>query len=717
MIVIARRQSRRSNPEGWIATPPVAARDDIENKSSLNRFFSNLLKPGRRAINMFKLSKKPMVNRTRYLVIVSLLAMVFLLIDVLLPKGVAGGELYVVLVLIGLLSREKTLIIWAAVVGMVLTLVGLFFSLPVETLWTLVVNRLLAILMIALTAMLCLLQHRSSQKLFEARDKLAAGLREHSNRLKEANEMIHQESAIIQLQKDIAVSSNQNRPFEEAMRYSLRRVCKETGWPVGHMYFTAEKPKKVLLPSRIWYFEDSKRFENFRKITEVTSFPPGVGLPGRVLASGKPAWIKDVTQDLNFPRAQLMQNIEVRGGFAFPVLVGDDVGGVMEFFSSRVEEPNSDLLELMVHIGTQLGRVVERKRSEDEQNALLRKLEQRVKELTSLYEVAGAVRRIEKRADLFNGIASFIVSAWQYPEIARVRVFFDGKEYVPIPFEKTPWKQSSDIIIEGKVFGSLEVYYLEDRTESDESPFLKEERKLLDELAHLLGEAFERKWVHKEIAHSQKQLRQLSRHIELVREEERTRIAREVHDELGQVLTALKLELSLLSKKLSRSSNGFQSATRRMLQLVDQTIQAVKRISSDLRPPILDVFGLAEAIEWQGKEFQARTGIRFEIEARPKKIRLDQSRSTTVFRIFQEILTNVARHANAKKISVNLTDKNDILTLEVRDDGIGITKQQIADLKSLGILGMRERALAWGGTLDLRGAPNQGTVVTMGIRH
>jgi len=483
------------------------------------------------------------------------------------------------------------------------------------------------------------------------------------------------------------------------------------------MYFTAENPEKVLVPSRIWYFEDSERFANFRKITEVTSFPRGVGLPGRVLASGKPAWIKDVTEDMNFPRARLIRNIEVRGGFAFPVLVGDDVGGVMEFFSSRVEEPNSELLELMAHIGTQLGRVVERKQSEDEQNALLRKLEQRVKELTSLYEVAGSVRRFEKRAELFNNIASLIIPAWQYPEIARVRVFFDGKEYAPVPFARTPWKQSSDIVVDGKVFGSIEVYYLEERPDSDEGPFLDEERKLLDELAHLLGEAFERKWVHKEIAHSQKQLRQLSRHIELVREEERTRIAREVHDELGQVLTTLKLELSLLSKKLPRSNNSFQAATQRMLRLMDQTIQAVKRISTDLRPPILDVFGLAEAIEWQGKEFQARTGIRFEIEARPKKICLDQSRSTTVFRIFQEILTNVARHANAKKIHVNLTDKNDTLTLKVKDDGIGITRQQISDLKSLGILGMHERALAWGGTLDLQGAPNQGTVVTMGIPH
>jgi|GEM_PF-4015760 len=184
------------------------------------------MKPDQRVTNMFKISSKPTVSRTQYLVIGSLLAMVFLLIDILLPMGVAGGELYVILVLIGLLSRERDLIVWAAAVGTVLTLVGLTYSLPVETLWTLVVNRLLAILMIALTAFLCLLQIRSSQKLFEARDRLAAGLREHSNRLKEANEMIHQESAIIQLQKDIAVSSNQNKPFEESMRYSLRRVCR-----------------------------------------------------------------------------------------------------------------------------------------------------------------------------------------------------------------------------------------------------------------------------------------------------------------------------------------------------------------------------------------------------------------------------------------------------------------------------------------------------------
>jgi signal transduction histidine kinase len=137
----------------------------------------------------------------------------------------------------------------------------------------------------------------------------------------------------------------------------------------------------------------------------------------------------------------------------------------------------------------------------------------------------------------------------------------------------------------------------------------------------------------------------------------------------------------------------------------------------DLRPPILDDLGLREAIEWQGHEFEKRTGIHFTFEASQGNVEIDINRSTTIFRIFQETLTNVIRHAKAKNIIVQMTGKDDILTLRVKDDGIGIRPEQISDIRSLGLLGIRERALVWNGDVDIMGVHNQGTTVTINIQR
>lgn len=399
------------------------------------------------------------------------------------------------------------------------------------------------------------------------------------------NSQNKKEYSFIQLHKDIAVSLNENKGLEEAMRYSVQRVCEETGWPVGHIYFPALEGEGGLVSSGIWFCEDEDRFEHFRKVTEATRLAWGEGLPGRVLANGKPSWIMDVTKDPNFPRAQLDEGIEVRAGFAFPVLIGKEVVGVMEFYSSEAVEPDVNLLEVMSNIGTLLGRVFERSRAE------------------------------------------------------------------------------------------------------------------------------------KDIEYSRRQLRELYQRIELVREEERSRIAREVHDELGQVLTALRLEFSLFNKKLSKKNTDFKDNFDLMFGLIDDSIQSVKRISFDLRPPILDVLGLSDALAWQGKEFQERTNIKFCFEAEPIEFKFDPKRSTTLFRIFQEILTNVTNHSKASAVNVYLSYRHGHIILVVMDNGRGITEKECSDIKSLGMLGMRERAMIWEGTVKVLGRAGKGTSIIIKIPH
>lgn len=225
----------------------------------------------------------------------------------------------------------------------------------------------------------------------------------------------------------------------------------------------------------------------------------------------------------------------------------------------------------------------------------------------------------------------------------------------------------------------------------------------------------DRKRVEEELKSSRQQLRDLSVRLQTILEEERSRISREIHDELGQQLTILKMELSSLGKQLSEKEAPVKGRIESMCALVDTTIRTVRKISTEMRPWMLDDLGLTAAIEWQVEEFRNRTGLRCRFTARPEEITLDPDRSTTVFRIFQETLTNIVRHAGADEIAIRLEKRDDHLLLEVRDNGRGITEAEIANSKSLGLLGIRERALLWGGSVQIRGTPAKGTEVRVKI--
>jgi len=231
----------------------------------------------------------------------------------------------------------------------------------------------------------------------------------------------------------------------------------------------------------------------------------------------------------------------------------------------------------------------------------------------------------------------------------------------------------------------------------------------------LVMDVTERKQAEEKLQHSFEQLRALAARLQSVREEERTRVAREIHDELGQAMTAIKLDLAALMRELPAGGEGPALRVERLLKLVDATIQSVRRIATELRPGILDDLGLAAAVEWAAEEFQARTGITCHITLPERDIALDSERSTAVFRIFQETLTNVARHANASEVAVTLAREGDNLFLEVHDNGKGIPDEGLIEPQSLGILGMRERASLLGGDLTITRGSGGGTTVKVRI--
>jgi signal transduction histidine kinase len=228
-------------------------------------------------------------------------------------------------------------------------------------------------------------------------------------------------------------------------------------------------------------------------------------------------------------------------------------------------------------------------------------------------------------------------------------------------------------------------------------------------------ERSERKRAVEQLRQSHEQLRALSVYLQHVREEERMRISRAVHDELGQALTGLKIDLSWLTSRLPKQMNPLITKTREMSSHIDETIQTVRRISTELRPGILDHLGLVAAIEWQANELQTRTGIQCKVSNSLHRTILEEDLNTVFFRIFQETLTNIIRHAGATRVDVHLEEKEGRLILEVKDNGRGITREQMANVKSIGLLGMRERAALLGGEINISGMPRKGTKVIVSI--
>ncbi|MBN2323360.1 MAG: PAS domain S-box protein [Spirochaetes bacterium] len=225
----------------------------------------------------------------------------------------------------------------------------------------------------------------------------------------------------------------------------------------------------------------------------------------------------------------------------------------------------------------------------------------------------------------------------------------------------------------------------------------------------------EQERIVQELERSQEGLRKLSAHLESVREEERKAISREIHDELGQTLTALKMDLAWLNRNMTAADRSVRKKIGSMNTLIDETIQTVKEISTSLRPAMIDDLGLPAAIEWYTDDFQKRTGIPCPTSIEPEDISVDIDIAIALYRILQEALTNVARHSKADKVRIILRADEENLIMRVQDNGIGITKEMENKPSALGLLGMRERVHFLKGSITISGKPSKGTMVRVSI--
>ena len=228
-------------------------------------------------------------------------------------------------------------------------------------------------------------------------------------------------------------------------------------------------------------------------------------------------------------------------------------------------------------------------------------------------------------------------------------------------------------------------------------------------------EIAERRHAEEQFKETLDQLRALAARLQSVREEERASMAREIHDELGQACTAIKMDLALIGRKISKRQARLRSKIESSMRLVDDMIVTLRRIASDLRPRALDDLGLAAALEWQGQEFEKRTGIHCHLILPGEPLNLDSERSTAIFRIFQESLTNVARHAQATTVEARLEMEDEQILFRVHDNGKGFDPQQAKAKKSLGLVGMQERAHLLKGEVRFEGIPGSGTTMILRI--
>jgi signal transduction histidine kinase len=314
--------------------------------------------------------------------------------------------------------------------------------------------------------------------------------------------------------------------------------------------------------------------------------------------------------------------------------------------------------------------------------------------------------RDEFEAELRRQKPSIILSDYWLPTFDGGMALDIAKEIAPeVPFVLVTGILGEEVVIEMIKQGATD-YVLKTRL-----------ARLVPAVTRALREAEERRErqeAEEKLLRSNGQLRALTGHLQFVREEERTRIAREVHDELGQALTGLKLDLSMLAGK-PVSDRMLKRRVKEMEAQVDATILTVRRIATELRPGVLDSLGLAAAIEWQAMDFQKSTGIRCQVSIHVVESNWDREFSTVCFRIFQETLTNIIRHANATQVEVVLTQADRELILMVSDNGRGISERDVADARSIGITGMRERVAQVGGEVSFLGVPGKGTTVTMRV--
>jgi PAS domain S-box-containing protein len=404
---------------------------------------------------------------------------------------------------------------------------------------------------------------------------------------------------------------------------------------------------------------------------------------------------------------------------------------------------NPQLAESMLKlVAVRAAGELERREAEEALQEKTHELGERVRELNCLYALSKVIERSDSSLpETFERSVNIIPPGWQYPEVTCARLVLENQTFKTPNFSETIWKQSSPILVDGRSVGTLEVYYLEEKPERDEGPFLKGERDLIDALAARLGKTIQRKRAEEgvrqrslelqqltetleqrvlertaELATTNEALRHLSKKLLSAQEDERRRIAGELHDTVGSCLTAIKFKVQAAQQESGNTVNFTGDTLNAIMPLVQESIDECRRIQMHLRPSMLDDLGLLPTLSWFFRRFGTiYSGIRVEQEIGLEEVEIPGGLKTVIYRVIQESMNNIAKHSKADSVNLSLRKLDDRLELVLQDNGRGFDQEKADSQKStsrgLGLSSMRERVeLSWG-SFAIESTEGKGTII------